>query len=208
MFRKRLRIAWAMGPGNVRTKFYARQRIFLVPGTHQAHAAAVVPSSVQNSCGIYVGRLLEIRILAGYRTSREVDELYEEIRAELTKIKEAQRVVIISDWRFCPPLSDEISKLLRERAAASHPRAQAAAAIVLKDSPADVVQTLQLIQENTSPTMRLFFEVPELLSWVHPFLTGAEFRRLRTFVVEGTSMHLTVANAVPRGGRASPRDCG
>lgn len=170
--------------------------------------AAVVPTSVQNTCGIYVGRLLEIRILAGYRTPQEVHELFEQIAVELTKIKEAQRVVVISDWRFCPPLSDEISKLLRERVAGSHPRAQAIAAIGSKDSPADVVRTLQLIQETKNPATRLFFEVPELLSWAHPFLTGAEFRRLRTFVDEGKSMQLPVANAAPRSGRSAPRNCG
>jgi len=168
-------------------------QIFLAPRTHQVRAAAVVPSSVQNTCGIYVGRLLEIRILAGYRTPREVHELFEQIAVELNKIKQGQRLVVISDWRFCPPLSDEISKLLRERVAGSHPRAQAIAAIGSKDSPADVVKTLQLIQETKNPALRLFFEVPELLSWAHPFLTGAEFRRLRTFVDEGQSMQLPVA---------------
>ena len=171
-------------------------------------AAAVVPTSVQNTCGIYVGRLLEIRILAGYRTPREVHELFEQIAVELNKIKQGQRLVVISDWRFCPPLSDEISKLLRERVVGSHARAQAIAAIGSKDSPADVVRTLQLMQETKNPVMRVFFEVPELLSWAHPFLTGAEFRRLRTFVDEGQSMQLPVANAAPRSGRTSPRNCG
>lgn len=183
-------------------------QIFLVLGTHKVRAVAVVPSSVQNTCGIYVGRLVEIRILAGYRTPREVHELFEQLAVELTKISEAQRVVIISDWRLCPPLSDEISKLLRERVVGSHPRAQATAAIGSKDSPADVVRTLQLIQETKNPAMRLFFEVPELLAWAHPFLTGAEFRRLRTFVDEGKSTQMPVANAAPRSGRSTPRNCG
>jgi hypothetical protein len=97
---------------------------------------------------------------------------------------------------------------LRERVVGSHARAQAIAAIGSKDSPADVVRTLQLMQETKNPVMRVFFEVPELLSWAHPFLTGAEFRRLRTFVDEGQSMQLPVANAAPRSGRTSPRNCG
>ena len=139
---------------------------------------------MQNTCGINVGRLLEIRVLAGYRTPQDVDRLFSAISAEHAKLKEPQRVVTVTDWRFCPPISDEISNYLLEKITATNHRTQASAAIVSRESPGAVLQFLRLVRASKHPGRKLFFEVPAMLSWLHPFLTGAEFKRLHTFVNE------------------------
>jgi hypothetical protein len=166
-----------------------------------------VPGSVRNSCDITVGRLLEVRVLAGYRTSAEVERFFDELRAQFSKFAQPRhRAVVIADWRFCPPLSDEISKLLIERMSVANPRIQAVGMLVSKESADDIVQFLRTTCGTKNPSRRLFFENPELMSWAHPFLTGSEFRRLRAFLDEGASGHMPVSAARP--GRVSPKRCG
>lgn len=166
-----------------------------------------MPDSVRNSCGISVGRLLEVRVLAGYRTSAEVEDFVDQLRLQLARLTQPrQRAVVVSDWRFCPPLSDEIARLLLDKAAGSTPRIQAIAMLVSKESASDVVQVLRATCETKNPSRRLFFDNTELTSWVHPFLTGAEFRRLRVFLDEGASRHIPITAARAR--RASGKQCG
>jgi hypothetical protein len=167
---------------------------------------AVLPDSVQNTCAIHVGRLLEIRVLAGYRTPLEVDQLFLAIRDAYAKVKEPQRAVAVTDWRFCPPLSDEISNYLLEAITATNPRTQASAALVSRDSPSAVLQFLQMVCGAKHLGQKLFFEVPDMLSWVHPFLTGSEFRRLRTFIESVPAESVTLAINAKPGGRAQ-RKC-
>ena len=161
-----------------------------------------MPLSVQNTCSISVGRLLEVRVLAGYRTSLEVDQLFQAIRAEYSKLKDEQRVVAVTDCRLCPPLSDEVSNYLLETLAPTNPRIQASAFIASRDSPPAVLHFLKLVRGIRHPGRKLFFEVPEMLSWLHPFLTGSEFRRLRTFVDDAPAESVTLAINVKPGGRA------
>jgi hypothetical protein len=133
-----------------------------------------------------------------------VDLLFEQVGAELAKLKTTQRVVSVSDWRSCPPLSDEISRLLLERMGAAHPRVQAAAVIVSKDSPTDLIQFLRAVCSSKRAGRKLFLDAAnDLMAWAHPFLTGAEFRRLRAFIEQGVSTQIAV-----RPGRASPCDSG
>ncbi len=150
--------------------------------------------------------MLEVRIRAGFRTRREVELFVEQVSSELTKLKKSQRAISISDWRICPPLSDEIARLLTERLGVGHPQVQAAAVIVSKDSPSEVVKLLGAVCSSKSPGRRIFFETAELTSWAHPFLTGAEFRRLRAFIEDGGSTRLPLPRV--RAGRAPRRDCG
>ncbi len=171
-------------------------------GTHPTAMPAVVPGSVQNTCGIKVGRLLEIRVLAGYRTPLDVDQLFDLIGVEYAKLKEPQRVVAVTDWRYCPPISDDISNYLLERIAATNPRTQASAALVSRDSPTAVLQFLRVVRGSKHPGRKLFFEVSEMLAWVHPFLTGSEFRRLRTFMDAVPTESVQLATHPKRGGRA------
>jgi hypothetical protein len=158
--------------------------------------------SVQNTCSINVGRLLEIRVLAGFRTSLEVDQIFQIIRAEHAKLKDVQRVVVVTDCRLSPPLSDEVSNYLLEAIAPTNPRIQASAFLASRDSPPAVLHFLRLVRGIKHPSRKLFFEVPEMLSWLHPFLTGSEFRRLRTFIDDAPAESVTLAINAKPGGRA------
>jgi hypothetical protein len=150
---------------------------------------------------------LEIRLLAGYRTLAEVETFFDELRAQLAKLTQPRkRVMVVSDWRFCPPLSDEISKLLLERVSTSNPRVQAVAMLVSTESASNIVQFLRSVCDPKNSGRKLFFDNAELTAWAHPFLTGAEFRRLRAFLDEGTSTCVPVAAARPT--RSSRKRCG
>jgi hypothetical protein len=154
---------------------------------------------MQNSCAITVGRLLEIRVGAGYRTRSEVDDLFKSITAEYAKLKKPQRVVAVTDWRHCPPISDGISNHLLEKITATNPRTQASAVIVSRDSPASALQFLRLVRSSQHPGRKLFFDTRDLLSWLHPFLTGAEFKRLQAFLDEGSSDTVRLVGGAKRG---------
>lgn len=114
--------------------------------------------------------------------------------------------MVVSDWRFCPPLSDEISKLLLERVSTNNPRVQTVAMLVSTESSSSIVQFLRSVCDTKNSGRKLFFDNTDLTSWAHPFLTGAEFRRLRAFLDEGASTHMPVPGTRPA--RTSRKRCG
>lgn len=137
---------------------------------------------VQNTCKINVGRLLEIRVRAGYRTLDEIEQLAKEIDSACRTLQPNQRPVAVTDWRACPPLSDEISTVLLKRLGRDAP--PTCASIVAPDSPPAVLKLLEDVGGHHPCTRRCFYDVPELLAWLYPFLTRSEYRRLQVFVKE------------------------
>jgi len=138
-----------------------------------------------NTAAIRVGRLLEIRGEAGYRTAADVDQLFDIIDAEVAKLPSSQKHVTIVDWRHCPVMSPQAAQRIGQRIVLTNPRTERSAALAVADAPVAVLQFLRVIREAGLPDRRLFFGVDELVPWLSEALTSIETARLRQFLAEG-----------------------
>src|SRR3712207_4133756 len=76
-----------------------------------------------NVAAIRVGRLLEIRAEAGYRTAAEVDAVFDTIDREVRKVR-TPRYVTVVDWRGCPVMSPEAVERIAQRIALTNTRTE------------------------------------------------------------------------------------
>jgi hypothetical protein len=83
-----------------------------------------------NTAAIRVGRLLEIRAEVGYRTSADVDEVFDTIEREVRKLARDERHVAAVDWRRCPVMSPEAAGRITQRLELLNGRTQRSAALV------------------------------------------------------------------------------
>jgi hypothetical protein len=140
---------------------------------------------MRNTCEIRTGRLLEVRIGAGYRTVADVDVLFDAIVAETTARAAATRVVVVADWRRCSLMSDEAAKRLLVRMTRSNPRTERSGAFASRDSSTAVLQFIRLVRESQNEERKMFFEREPLEAYLGERLTPAERRRLGEFLDEG-----------------------
>lgn len=138
-----------------------------------------------NSAAINVGRLLEIKIAAGYRTVVEVDALFDRIDAEIAKLPPSVRIVTAADWRECPVMSDTGSQQVLQRIILLNARTERSSAIASPGSPTAVLQFMRLIREAGMPDRKMFFSAEEQIEWLSQVLTQPESERLRLFLAEG-----------------------
>lgn len=149
---------------------------------------AIHNPSMPNRCAVHVGRLLEIRVTEGYRTVADVDAVFDQIPAELRKIPEGQRVVIITDWRRCPVMSSDASEHAIARMVRNNSKVERSAALGPRESSTAVLQFMRLVRDSQLPTRRLFFDADETCRWLSEVLEPAEGDRLRRFLAEGDAV--------------------
>ncbi len=136
-----------------------------------------------NTVAIRVGRLMEIRVDAGYRNDEEVDQVFAAIATEIrARAPAAQSLITVADWRRCPLLEERAAARLSERMAGNNPLMVRSAALVSPSSPTAVLQFARLIRESNSDNRRMFTHVPPLVAWLSDLLTPAELERLRAFL--------------------------
>ena len=135
-----------------------------------------------NHCAVNVGRLVEIRADAGYRTPEDVDAIFAQIGRELAKVPASKRVVVVTDWRRCPIMSDAASERMLSMITRSNPRVERSAGLVSPDSPLAVLQFMRLVRESKHPDRRLFQAALDACEWLAPVLTEAEQARLHAFL--------------------------
>jgi hypothetical protein len=138
-----------------------------------------------NTAQIKVGRLLEIRLAAGFRTAADVDAHFDNIDRTLATVPPGQQHVTVADWRLCPVMSPEAAQRLSSRIARLNARTERSAALASQDAPVAVLQFVRVIREAGLPDRKLFFKEDELLEWVSQLLTQDEQRRLRAFLADG-----------------------
>lgn len=138
-----------------------------------------------NTAKVSVGRLLEIRADAGYRTAADVDALFEAIHQQLRALPPEARHVTVVDWRRCPLMSPEAAQRIASSMSETNARTERSAALASQSAPVAVLQFLRVIREAGLPDRKLFFDEAELVSWLSEVLSPAEMRRLRTFLNEG-----------------------
>src|SRR4051812_16193298 len=137
-----------------------------------------------NTAQIRVGRLLEVRIAAGYPTPEDVDQLFDALASEVGKLPSGQRHVTVADWTHCPVMTPTAAARLRERMAGTNSLTERSAVLAVTDLPIAVTQFLRIIREAALPDRRLFFSSTELISWLGELLNPAETERLRQFFTE------------------------
>jgi hypothetical protein len=133
---------------------------------------------------IRVGRLLEVRVAAGYRSGADVDALFEELAQAVSTLEPGVPHVTVADWRRCTIMSPESAKRIVECMASINPRTERSATIAANDSPTAVLQFVRVMRDSGHPDRKLFTDKDELAAWLSEVLTPAEAERLREFLTE------------------------
>jgi hypothetical protein len=135
-----------------------------------------------NSAVIRVGRLLEIRVGAGYKSDSDVALMSDALRATLAKLPRSQKVVTIADWRSCQILESKASERMLERLVALNARTERSAVIASPQSSVAVLQFMRLIRESRLPDRKVFLDPSDVLPWLDEVLDPQEQHRLRQFL--------------------------
>ena len=138
----------------------------------------------QNSASLSVGRLLEVRADAGYRTPADVDAVFAAIGRELGKLPAHAQHVTVVDWRHCPLMAPEAAEYMLKAIAGTNSNTLRSAALASDDSPLAVLQFVRLIRDANLPDRKLFLHSEEMYKWLSEVLTAQERVRLKAFLAE------------------------
>ena len=139
---------------------------------------------LKNTASLSVGRLLEVRADAGYRTAADIDAIFEAIGRELGKLPPGAQHVTVVDWRHCPIMSPEAAEHMLKKIAGINSNTVRSAALANEDSPVAVLQFVRVIRDANLPDRKLFLHSEELARWLSEVLTPPEKVRLRAFLTE------------------------
>jgi hypothetical protein len=138
----------------------------------------------ENTAVIRVGRLLEIRADAGYKTAKHVDLLFDQVVRSIAKLPPKEFHVTAVDWRNCPIMSPEAVQRIAQRIASTNGRMLRSAALARHDAHVSVLQFLRVVRDAGSSDRKLFFEEAEMIEWLSEVLTPPEITRLKSFLSE------------------------
>jgi hypothetical protein len=137
-----------------------------------------------NNARVVVGRLLEVRVGAGFRTVADVDALFVEIARQIPRIPAGQRHVAVVDWRRCPVMAPEAAQRLASRIATVNDTTLRSAALASPNAPTAILQFMRVIRDAGNPDRKLFENADELYEWLGEVLDAGERTRLRAFLSE------------------------
>jgi hypothetical protein len=135
-----------------------------------------------NTCEVVTGRLLEIRVAAGYKTVADVDHMIDMIRRNMAKLQNEEKMVIVADWRPVTVMPPETAVRAREMLAGVNPRVTRSAILSQPEDSTKNLQVVRLIREAENPARRHFTEPAALAAWLSQVLTVDETERLRAFL--------------------------
>jgi hypothetical protein len=150
----------------------------------------------KNTARLTVGRLLEVRADAGYRSASDVDAIFEAIGREVAKLPPNAPHVTVVDWRHCPLMSPEAAEHMLKKIAGINSNTLRSAALASDDAPLAVLQFVRLIRDAKLPDRKLFTNGDELKRWLAEVLTPGERARLAIFLAEGQSAPAVSANSL------------
>ena len=139
----------------------------------------------KNTASLSVGRLLEVRADAGYRTPADVDAIFAAIGREVAKLPPDAHHVTVVDWRHCPLMSPEAAEHMLKKIAGVNSNTERSAALASDNAPVAVLQFVRLIRDANLPDRKLFVHSDELYTWLSEVLTTEERARLKAFLNEG-----------------------
>jgi len=135
-----------------------------------------------NTCEFVEGRLLEIRVAAGYRKVADVDEMIAMIAANVAKLGQDEKFTIAADWRAVELMPPETAARAREMLARVNPRVVRSSILTLPEHPLTNLQVVRLIREAENASRRHFISPLEQHAWLSEVLSAAESARLWTFL--------------------------
>jgi hypothetical protein len=135
-----------------------------------------------NTCDIRVGRLMEIKNEAGFRSLDDVEAQRMAIAHAFTKVTPGTAVVICADWRRCPLMAAEASDAFGKMIGSFNACIERSGILSASDSPLTVLQFLRITRESQHPKRRVVQELSELEQWLTPCLIAPEIARLRQFL--------------------------
>jgi hypothetical protein len=135
-----------------------------------------------NTCEINVGRLMEIRVGAGYHSVRDIERMIAMMGAHFGKLDPGERCVIVADWRDVTMMSPETSVRAREMLARANPRVIRSSILTLPERSLANLQVMRLVREADSAQRRHFTNAVEQHRWLSEVLTEAEQARLAEFL--------------------------
>ncbi|HET9955618.1 MAG TPA: hypothetical protein VFQ61_13985 [Polyangiaceae bacterium] len=136
-----------------------------------------------NTASVCVGRLVEIRVGAGYRSSADVDAVFAQI-ARAISTRPNQIWVAVADWRYCPIMSSDAAERALAGMTRNNPQVERSAALASAHSPTAVLQFTRLVRESNNERRRLFDDASALIAWIGEVLTRPELTRLEEFLRE------------------------
>jgi hypothetical protein len=135
-----------------------------------------------NTCEMRVGRLMEIRVDAGYPSVRDVERMIAMIQAVIGGLPAGERFTIAADWRNVGVMSPETAVRAREMLMRANPRVTRSAILTLPDRSLSNLQVLRLVREAELDNRRHFTSPRQQWRWLSEVLTPAERTRLAEFL--------------------------
>jgi hypothetical protein len=136
----------------------------------------------RNTAEIRVGRLLEVRIDAGYRTVEDVDALFASIATAVRALSAETKHVTVVDWRHCPIMAPDCAAYVVQHMVAVNARTDRSATVAPIEAPVNVLQFTRLIRDSNNPNRQLFNDEASALQWLSEVLTPKELKRAQAFL--------------------------
>lgn len=136
----------------------------------------------ENTCEIHVGRLLEIRVGAGYHSVRDIERMIVLMQAHFGKLGPGERCVVAADWRNVGMMSPETALRAREMLLRANPRVVRSSILTLPERSLANLQVVRLVREAEGEHRRHFTNAVEQHRWLSEVLIDAEQARLAVFL--------------------------
>jgi hypothetical protein len=136
----------------------------------------------RNSAELNVGRLVEIRADAGYRTVADVNASFARFGAAMSQIPEDSHHIVVADSRRCPIMSPDAAEQMTASIAQSKPGLLRSAVLTRVATPTAVLQFARVIRESNHPDRKIFVKSEDVIEWLDDVMTPEESARLRDFL--------------------------
>lgn len=137
---------------------------------------------IRNTCEFVTGRLLEIRVAAGYRAVSDVDHMIGMIEERVAKLPPGEKYAIAADWRPVHVMPPDTAARAREMLLAVNPRVTRSSVLTSPENRTVNLQVARIIREAENPNRRHFASADEMHAWLSEVLTPEESARLKTFL--------------------------
>jgi len=135
-----------------------------------------------NTCEFRIGRLMEIRVAAGYRSPTDVDEMIQMMVDRVSKLPADQKYVIAADWRSVTVMSPETATRVRTMLSRANARVERSSILTSADQSTANLQVERLVREAENENRRHFVNARDQYKWLSEVLTPIESRRLSDFL--------------------------
>jgi precorrin isomerase len=139
---------------------------------------------VRNTCEFVTGRLLEIRVAAGYRVVADVDEMIAMIGKRAATLAPGEKYTIVADWRAVHIMPPDTAARAEAMLSVMNPHVVRSAILTLPEEPTTNLQVVRLIREAENPNRRHFTSPKRLYAWLSGVLTPEESEQLEKFLAQ------------------------